>query len=208
MKLLKRFFAKIESPKEAEFVLNFSSYILFLIGFLQSILFAFLLGSFRNFYMDVLLIFIFGIVIRFSRSRVSVILLCIYSLIILIGTTLTWFGIAAGGGNNIFLALLLLLLSIRTAQVSFQFHKLTDTKLVWKNIWIRHLIAVGFAFILFSSFFISFIIISKFLGITEMNSLHGEIIFESFPISYILLLLPELPWAKKRRMYTGSEILS
>ncbi|TGM10777.1 hypothetical protein EHQ81_18345 [Leptospira selangorensis] len=208
MKFLKRFFAKIESPEEAEFILNFSAYILFLIGFLQSILFAFLLGSFRNFYMDVLLIFIFGLVIRFSRSRVSVILLCIYSLIILIGTTLTWFGIAAGGGNNIFLALFLLLLSIRTAQVNFQFHKLTDTKLVWKNIWVRHLIAIGFAFILFSSFFISFIMISKFLGITEMNSLHGEIIFESFPISYILLLLPGLPWAQKRRMYTVSETFS
>ncbi|WP_244241172.1 hypothetical protein [Leptospira selangorensis] len=208
MKFLKRFFAKIESPGEAEFILNFSAYILFLIGFLQSILFAFLLGSFRNFYMDVLLIFIFGLVIRFSRSRVSVILLCIYSLIILIGTTLTWFGIAAGGGNNIFLALFLLLLSIRTTQVNFQFHKLTDTKLVWKNIWVRHLIAIGFAFILFSSFFISFIMISKFLGITEMNSLHGEIIFESFPISYILLLLPGLPWAQKRRMYTVSETFS
>lgn len=205
MSLLKRYFSKIESPEEAEFFLNFSSYILFLIGFLQSILFTFLLGSFRNFYMDVLLLFIFGIVIRFSRSRVSVILLCIYSLIILVGTTLTWFGIAAGGGNNIFLALLLLLLSIRTLMVSFQFHTLKDTKLVWKNIWIRHLIAIGFAFILFSSFFISFIMISKFLGIVEMNSLHGEIIFESFPISYILLLLPGLPWAKKRRMYTISE---
>ncbi|WP_244280487.1 hypothetical protein [Leptospira saintgironsiae] len=205
MNLLKRYFSKIESPEEAEFFLNSSSYILFLIGFLQSILFTFLLGSFRNFYMDVLLLFIFGIVIRFSRSRVSVILLCIYSLIILIGTTLTWFGIAAGGGNNIFLALLLLLLSIRTLIVSFQFHTLKNTKLIWKNIWIRHLIAIGFAFILFSSFFISFIMISKFLGIAEMNSLHGEIIFESFPISYILLLLPGLPWAKKRRMYTTSE---
>ncbi|TGM96071.1 hypothetical protein [Leptospira dzoumogneensis] len=208
MNLLKRFFKKIESTEEAESFLNFSSYILFLIGFLQSILFTFLLGSFRNFYMDVLLIFIFGIVVRFARSRVSVILLCIYSLIILLGTTLTWFGIAAGGGNNIFLALLLLLLSIRTAQVNFQFHRMTDTKLVWKNIWIRHLIAVGFAFILSSSFFISFIIISKFLGITEMNSLYGEIIFESFPISYIFLLLPGLPWAKKRRMYTGALIPS
>lgn len=206
MNLLKRFVAKIESPEEAEFILNFSAYILFLIGFLQSILFFFLLGSFRNFYMDVLLIFIFGIVIRFSRSRVSVILLCIYSLIILVGTTLTWFGIAAGGGNNIFLALLLLLLSVRAAQVSFQFHKLTDTKLVWKNIMIRHMIAIGFAFILSSSLFISFIIISKFLGITEISSLHGEIIFESLPISYILLLLPGLPWAKKRRMYTFPEL--
>ncbi|WP_243401973.1 hypothetical protein [Leptospira haakeii] len=208
MKFLKRFFAKIESPEDAEFILNFSSYILFLIGFLQSILFSFLLGSFRNFYMDVLLIFIFGLVIRFSRSRASAILLCVYSLIILIGTTLTWFGIAAGGGNNIFLALLLLLLSIRTAQVSFQFHKLTDTKLVWKNIWIRHLIAIGFAFVLFSSFFISFIMISKFLRITEMSSFYGEIIFESLPISYILLLLPGLPWAQKRRMYTVSETVS
>ncbi|MGJ4746834.1 hypothetical protein ACQV5M_10790 [Leptospira sp. SA-E8] len=208
MNLLKRFFAKIGSQEEAEFFLNSSSYILFLIGFLQSILFTFLLGSFRNFYMDVLLLFIFGIVIRFSRSRVSVILLCIYSLIILLGTTLTWFGIAAGGGNNIFLALLLLLLSFRTAWVSFQFHKFANTELVWKNIGIRHLIALGLAFIFSSTLFIFFILISKFLGITEMNSLHGEIIFESLPISYILLLLPGLPWAKKRRMYTGPEILS
>lgn len=208
MDLLKRFFKKIETPEDAEFYLNSASYILFLIGFLQSILFTFLLGSFRNFYMDVLLLFIFGIVIRFSRSRVSVILLCVYSLIILIGTTLTWFGIAAGGGNNIFLALLLLLLSVRAAQVGFQFHKLKDTKLVWKNIWIRHLIALGFAFVFSSSLFFSFVFLSKFLGITEIGSLHGEIIFESLPISYILLLLPGLPWAKKRRMYTDPEILS
>ncbi|WP_243396426.1 hypothetical protein [Leptospira hartskeerlii] len=208
MNLLKRFFSKIESPEEAEFFLNSSSYILVLIGFLQSILFTFLLGSFRNFYMDVLLLFIFGVVIRFSRSRVSVILLCIYSIIILLGTTLTWFGIAAGGGNNIFLALMLLLLSIRTVQVSFKFHMLRETKLVWKNILVRHLIAIGLAFVLSSSLFISFIMISKFLGITEMSSLHGEIIFESLPISYILLLLPGLPWAKKRRMYTFSESLS
>ncbi|WP_244283171.1 hypothetical protein [Leptospira neocaledonica] len=208
MNFLKRFFGKIESPEEAEFFLNSASYILFLIGFLQSILFAFLLGSFRNFYMDVLLLFIFGIVIRFSRSRVSVILLCIYSLIILVGTTLTWFGIAAGGGNNIFLAFALLLLSIRAAYVSFQFHNLIGTKLIWKNFWIRHLIALGFAFVFSFSLFVSFILISKLLGITEMSSLYGEIIFESLPISYILLLLPGLPWVKERRMYTGSKIIS
>ncbi|WP_244244868.1 hypothetical protein [Leptospira koniambonensis] len=206
MNLLKRFFAKIESPKEAEFLLNFSSYIIFLIGFLQSILFAFLLGSFRNFYMDVLIIFLFGIVIRFSRSRASVILLCFFSLIIFVGAILTWLGVAEGGGNNIFLTLVLLILSIRTLIVNFQFHTLKDTKLVWKNIWIRHLIAIGFAFIISSSFFISFILISKFLGITKMNPLYGELVFGSLPISYILLLQPWLPWAKKRKMYTGSEI--
>ncbi|MEI1280208.1 hypothetical protein V6Z05_17890 [Leptospira venezuelensis] len=205
MNLLKRFFKKIESPEEAEFFLNTASYILILIGLLQSILFAFLLGSFRNFYMDVLLLFIFGIVIRFSRSRISVILLCIYSLIIFVGTTLTWSGIAAGGGNNIFLAILLLLISIRAMQVSFIFHKIRDTKLVWKNIWTRHLIAIGLAFVFSAFVFISFILISKFLGITKMDPLHGEIIFESLPISYILLLLPQLPWAKERRMYVPME---
>ncbi|GBF37120.1 hypothetical protein LPTSP1_00980 [Leptospira johnsonii] len=121
---------------------------------------------------------------------------------------MTWFGIAAGGGNNIFLALLLLFFSVRAAKVSFQFHKLKDTKLVWKNIWIRHVIALGFAFILSSSLFISSVFIAKSWGITEIGSLHGEIIFESLPISYILLLLPGLPWAKKRRMYIVSEIPS
>ncbi|TGM94910.1 hypothetical protein EHR05_02300 [Leptospira licerasiae] len=202
MNLLKRFFSKIESPDEAEFFLNSTSYILFLIGFLQSILFTFLLGSFRNFYMDVLLLFIFGIVIRFSKSRVAVILLCIYSLIILVGTTLTWFGIAAGGGNNIFLAILLVLLSFRAAQAIFRFHKWKETKLVWKNILIRHSIAIGFAFIFSTSIFFSYVMISKFLGITEMDPLYGEIIFESLPISYILLLLPVPAWAKKKRMYS------
>ncbi|WP_367897648.1 hypothetical protein AB3N61_11655 [Leptospira sp. WS58.C1] len=208
MNLLKRFFARIESPDDAEFFLNSASYVLLLIAFLQSILYTFLLGSFLNFYMDILLLSIFGIVIRFSRSRVSVILLCIFSSVILSGTILTLFGIWTSVGNNILLELLLLLLSIRIALASFRFHKLKNTKLVWKNLWIRHLIALGLAFIISASLFISLILVSKFLGITKMNSLHGEVIFESFPISYILLLLPIFPWAKKRRMYSEPEILS
>ncbi|TGL64237.1 hypothetical protein [Leptospira sarikeiensis] len=205
MKFLKSFLNKIESVQEAEEFLNFSSKILFCIGILQGILFAFLLGSLSTFYFDPLLMFVFGLVIRFSRSRTASVLLFVYSSIIFIATGLSLLEIIGGVGNNPILALALFLVSIRILYASFKFHFLMKSIFVWKNIWIRNLISIVFAFVTSVILFIFFVFLSRSIGIIQLNNVQGEILLFSFPILYILLLLPFFPWAKKRPMYLPSE---